>query len=92
MDVKEWMSYKCSDEGTGNHNIHNSSTHSHPSEEDRTKNCKCKRAFRGGVGSDDDGDDGEGDDSESDDGSCNGDDDGNDKDGGCMMIIETLRF
>jgi hypothetical protein len=53
MDVKEWMSYKCSDEGTGNHNIHNSSTHSHPSEEDRTKNCKYKRAFRGGVGSDD---------------------------------------
>jgi hypothetical protein len=50
MDVKEWMSYKCSDEGTCTQNIHNLSTRSHPSEEEnrarnRSKNCKCKQAF-----------------------------------------------
>ena len=26
---------------------HNSSTRSHPSEEDRSRNCKCTRVFRG---------------------------------------------
>ena len=50
MDVNEWISYECSDEGTCTPNIHNSSTRSHPSEgENRTRNrsksCKCKRAF-----------------------------------------------
>ena len=35
MDVKEWMSYKCSlDEVTCTQNIHNLSTCSHPSEEE----------------------------------------------------------
>ena len=48
MDVNEWMSYECSDEGTYIHNIHNSSTRSHASEDEnrtryRSKNCKCKR-------------------------------------------------
>ena len=36
MDVNEWMSYECSDEGTCTQNIHYSSTRSHASEEDRT--------------------------------------------------------
>jgi hypothetical protein len=36
MDVNEWMSYEPSDEGTYTQNVHNSSTHSHPSEEE---NC-----------------------------------------------------
>jgi hypothetical protein len=36
-----------SDEGTYTQNIHNSSTRSHPSEEEtRTRNRKCKHAFR----------------------------------------------
>ena len=48
MDVNEWMSYECSDEGTCTQNIRNSSTRSHPSEEEnrtrnRSKNCKCKQ-------------------------------------------------
>ena len=34
MDVNEWMSYECSDEGTFSRNIHNSS------------NQKCKPGFR----------------------------------------------
>jgi hypothetical protein len=34
MDVNEWMSYECSDEGTYTQNIRNSSTHSHASEEE----------------------------------------------------------
>jgi hypothetical protein len=34
MDVNEWMSYECSDEGPYTQNIHNSSTRSHPSEEE----------------------------------------------------------
>jgi hypothetical protein len=39
MDVKEWMSYECSDEGTYAENIYNSSTRSHPPEgENRTRN------------------------------------------------------
>jgi hypothetical protein len=46
MDVNEWMSYECSDEGKCTHNIRNSSTRSHPSEgenrtSNRSKNCKC---------------------------------------------------
>ena len=44
MDVNEWMSYECSDEGTYTQNIHNSSTRSYTSEEEnrtwnRSKNC-----------------------------------------------------
>jgi hypothetical protein len=36
MDVKEWMSYECADEsGTHTHNIRNSSTRSHLSEEEK---------------------------------------------------------
>ena len=34
MDVNEWMSYECSDEGTHTQNIRNSSTRSHASEEE----------------------------------------------------------
>jgi hypothetical protein len=46
MDVNEWMSFESSDEGTYTQNIPNSSIRSHPSEgENRSKNCKCKRAF-----------------------------------------------
>jgi hypothetical protein len=46
MDVNEWMSYECSDEGSCTQNIHNPSTRSHASEEEnRNKNCKCKQAF-----------------------------------------------
>jgi hypothetical protein len=37
--VKEWMNYECSGEGTCTQNIHNSSTRSHPSEdENRARN------------------------------------------------------
>jgi hypothetical protein len=43
MDVNEWMSVECSDEGTYTLNIHNSSTRSHPSEEERIESEK--RAF-----------------------------------------------
>jgi hypothetical protein len=32
--VKEWMNYECSDEDIYTQNIDNSSTHSHPSEEE----------------------------------------------------------
>ena len=47
MDVNEWMSYECSDEGTYTQNVRNSSTRSHPSEEENrtrnlSKNGKCK--------------------------------------------------
>ena len=49
MDGNEWMSCKCSDKGTHTQNIYNSYTRLHTSEGDRTrnrsKNCKCKRAF-----------------------------------------------
>jgi hypothetical protein len=34
MHVNEWMINECSDEGTYTQNIHNSSTHSHASEEE----------------------------------------------------------
>ena len=50
MDVNEWMSYVCSDEGTNIHNIHNSSTRSHASEDEnrtryRSKNLRaCQTA------------------------------------------------
>jgi hypothetical protein len=38
MDVNEWMSYECSDEGACTQSIPNSSTRSHTSEEEnRTK-------------------------------------------------------
>jgi hypothetical protein len=37
MDVNEWMSYEYSNEGTHTQNIHNSSTRSHPSEEENRK-------------------------------------------------------
>jgi hypothetical protein len=51
MDVKEWMSYECSDEGTHTQNIRNSSTRSHASEDENrarnhSENCKCELAFR----------------------------------------------
>jgi hypothetical protein len=51
MDVNEWMSYECSDEGTYIHNIHNLSTRSHASEDEsrtrnRSKNSKCKQALK----------------------------------------------
>jgi hypothetical protein len=51
MYANEWMSYECSDEGTYTQTIRNSSTRSHPSEEEnrtrnRSKTCKCKRAIR----------------------------------------------
>jgi hypothetical protein len=43
MDVKEWMNYECSDEGTHTQNICNSSTRSHAlEEENRSKNSMCK--------------------------------------------------
>jgi hypothetical protein len=45
MDVNEWMSYECSDEGTNTQNIHNSSTRLHPSEEEnRTMEIAAKNA------------------------------------------------
>jgi hypothetical protein len=34
MDVNGWMSYECSDEGTCAQNVHDSSTPSHPSDEE----------------------------------------------------------
>jgi hypothetical protein len=50
MDVIEWMSYECSDEGTCTQNICTTSTRSHPSEEEdcpinRSKNYKCEQAL-----------------------------------------------
>jgi hypothetical protein len=48
MDVNEWMSYECSDEGAYTQNIHNSSTRSHPSEEEnctRNHSKYCKPPF-----------------------------------------------
>jgi hypothetical protein len=47
MNVSEWMSYECSDEGTYyTQNNDDSSTRSHPLEvENRSKNRKCKLAF-----------------------------------------------
>jgi hypothetical protein len=43
MDVNEWMSYECSDEGTCTPNIHNPSPRSHASEgENRTRNHSKK--------------------------------------------------
>jgi hypothetical protein len=45
MDVKEWMNYECSDEGTCTPNIRNSSTLSHASEgENRTIEIAAKIA------------------------------------------------
>jgi hypothetical protein len=42
MNVNEWMSYECSDEGTYTQNIKGSSTRSHASEEEnRTRNFNC---------------------------------------------------
>ena len=46
MDVNEWISYECSDEGTCTPNIRNSFTCSHALEggnrtRNRSKNCKC---------------------------------------------------
>jgi hypothetical protein len=47
MDVKEWISYKCSDEETCTQNIHNSSTRSHPlEEENRARNPDTPDAIR----------------------------------------------
>ena len=44
MDVNEWMSYECSGEGMYTRNIHNSSTPSHPSEEEnRTRDYEERR-------------------------------------------------
>ena len=37
MYVNGWVSYECSDEGTCTSNIPNSSTHSHPSEQENLK-------------------------------------------------------
>ena len=50
VDVNEWMSYECSDEGTYTQNIHNPSTLSHVSEDENrlgnhSKYCRCKWAF-----------------------------------------------
>ena len=42
MDVNEWMSYKFSDEGTCTQNTHNSSTRSHPSEEEHRARNRSK--------------------------------------------------
>jgi hypothetical protein len=55
MDVNEWVSYECSDEGTYAKNIYNSSTRSHPPEgenrtRNRSKNCKCKPALANTTG------------------------------------------
>ena len=46
MDVNEWISYECSDEGTCTPNICTSSTRSHASEgeycsRNHSKKCKC---------------------------------------------------
>ena len=42
MDVNEWMSYECSEYVFPHLNIHNSSTRSHPSEEEnRLYACGC---------------------------------------------------
>jgi hypothetical protein len=48
MDVNEWMSYECSDEGTHAQSIHNSYTRSHQSEGENASdlyltegNCWC---------------------------------------------------
>ena len=51
MDVNEWVSYECSDEGVHTQNIRNPSTRSHASEEEnrtrnRSKNRKCKGPYR----------------------------------------------
>jgi hypothetical protein len=53
LDVNEWMSYECSDEGAYTQNIRNSFTCSHASDKEnrtrnRDKNYKCKRAFNYG--------------------------------------------
>jgi hypothetical protein len=50
------LEFTGSDERTSTQNIHNSSTRSHASEEEnragpRSKNCKCKWAFRVILGS-----------------------------------------
>jgi hypothetical protein len=42
VDVKEWMSYECADEGTHTQNIRNSSTHSHASEEEKVLDNLCR--------------------------------------------------
>jgi ribonuclease PH len=51
MDVNEWISYECSDEGTCTRNIRYSSTRSHAAKgenrtRNRSENCKCKQALR----------------------------------------------
>jgi hypothetical protein len=47
MDVNEWISYECSDEGTCTPNIRNSSTRSHASEgENRTRNRTFKVVYK----------------------------------------------
>jgi hypothetical protein len=46
MDVNEWMSHECSDEGIHTPDIYNSSTHSHAPEDE---NHITRIARRGNV-------------------------------------------
>jgi hypothetical protein len=49
MDVNEWISYECSDEGTCTPNIRNSSTRSHASEEEIALEITAKIASVTGL-------------------------------------------